>query len=60
MWTIILNFHQATHVSLIKMRVISKVLRKRKMIVNTRDNIHTIHNIHGLLSLFTNAINLYT
>ena len=38
----ILNFHQATHKSLIQKRVIDKVLRKRKIVVNTeRENINT-------------------
>ena len=38
------------------MRVINKVLRKRKITVNTRDNINTF----SLLSSFTNAIVLRT
>ena len=39
MWDIILNFDQAMLVSVIQMRLMNKVLRKQKIMVNNRDNI---------------------
>ena len=52
MWADVLNFHRTTHVSLIQNESqqkspeqndsdINKVLRKQKIMVNTRDNINT-------------------